>query len=120
MTLVDTSVWISHLRKPDRALLQLISDEEAAMHPFIVGELACGSFKDRAGALKTFRALPQAPVADEAEVHHLLETYRLWSTGMGWVDLHVLAAAAVAGWHLMTADAAMQRAAAKIGIPRSS
>jgi predicted nucleic acid-binding protein len=119
MTLVDTSVWISHFRKPDAALLQLLSGEKAGTHPFIVGELACGSFKDRAGTLGTLRDLPQAAIADEADVHHLLETYRLWSTGMGWVDLHVLAAAAATGWHLMTTDAAMQRAAAKIGIARA-
>jgi predicted nucleic acid-binding protein len=119
MTLVDTSVWISHFRRPDAALLQLLSGEKAGIRPFIVGELARGSFNDRAGALGTLRDLPQAAIADEADVHHLLETYRLWSTGMGWVDLHVLTAAAVAGWHLMTTDTAMAKAAAKVGIPRA-
>jgi len=53
------------------------------------------------------------------EVYYLLETYRLWSTSLGWVDLHVLTAAAVAGWHPMATDGAMQSAAAKIGIPRA-
>jgi predicted nucleic acid-binding protein len=117
MTLVDTSVWVSHFRKPDAALLRLLTGEGVGLHPFIVGELALGSFKDRTRALRSLKALPQIPTADEAEVHYLLETYRLWSTGVGWVDLHILAAAAAAGWGLMTADAAMQKAAAKIGIP---
>jgi hypothetical protein len=117
MTLVDTSVWISHFRKPDAALDQLLADRKAGIHPYAVGELACGNFKDRAGTLMELRALPQVPVADEAEVYSLLETYRLWGTGMGWIDLHLLAAAAEAGWRLMTTDRAMARAAAKLGIP---
>jgi predicted nucleic acid-binding protein len=118
MTLVDTSVWIDHFRKPDVALLQLLSDGRAGIHPFIVGELACGNFKDRAGALRSLQALPRISVAGDAELYYLLETYRLWGTGLGWVDLHVLASAAVSGWRLLTADHALQRAAAKVGIPR--
>ena len=117
MTLVDTSVWINHFRKPDTALLQLLAREMAGVHPYIVGEFACGSFKDREDTLSELRALPQAPVVDDAEVYYLLETYRLWGTGLGWVDLQVLTAAAVTGWRLMTADNALQRAAAKVGIP---
>ena len=118
MTLVDTSVWVNHFRKPDVALSQLLTDGDAGMHPFIVGELASGNLKDRTRSLGSFRSLPQAPVVDEAEVYYLLERYRLWGTGLGWVDLHVLAAAAVASWRLMTVHRAMDRAATKIGIPR--
>lgn len=117
MTLVDTSVWIDHFRKPEPALIQLLDNGMAGMHPHVLGELACGNLKDRDGTLRLLRALPQAPVANEAEVYYLLDTYRLWGTGLGWVDLHLLAAAAVAGWRLMTADDAMNRAAAKAGIP---
>jgi predicted nucleic acid-binding protein len=119
MILVDTSVWIGHFRKHDAALFQMLIDGRVGTHPFILGELACGNFKNRAGVLTALRALPAVPVADEAEAYYLLETYRLWGTGMGWVDLHVLTAAAVAGWRLLTFDAAMQRAAAKVGVPHT-
>ena len=117
MTLVDTSVWIAHFRRSDVAMLQLLNDGEAAVHPFIVGELACGTFKDRVRAIQSLQTLPQALVADEAELYYLLETYRLWGSGLGWVDLHVLASAALSGWRLLTADHALQKAAAKIGVP---
>ena len=54
-------------------------------------------------------ALPAAPIANENEVHHLLDSHRLWSTGLGWVDLHLLAAARLAGWKLLSADRTLQR-----------
>ncbi len=117
MTLVDTSVWINHFRKPEPALVQLLANGMAGIHPYVIGELACGSMKDRDRTLGLLKALPQVQVANDAEIYFLLDTYRLWGTGLGWVDLHLLAAAAVAGWHLMTADDAMNRAAAKTGIP---
>jgi hypothetical protein len=60
--------------------------------------------------------LPQTPIASENEVRHLLESSRLWGKGLGWVDLHLLAAAIVSGWGLFTADRALMRAASAIGI----
>jgi hypothetical protein len=117
MTLVDTPVWINHFRKPERELVQLLTNGLAGVHPYVVGELACGNLKDREQTLRLLRALPQARIAGEAEIYYLLDTHRLWGTGLGWVDLHLLASAALAGWHLMTADDAMKRAAAKAGIP---
>jgi hypothetical protein len=116
MTLVDTSVWIKHFRTPEPAPVQLLANGMAGIHPYVVGELACGSLKSRESTLRLLRALPQAPVANEAEIYYLLDTYRLWGAGLGWVDLHLLTAAALAGWRLMTADAVLNRAAAKAGI----
>lgn len=116
MTLVDTSVWINHFRKPDAALIQLLANGMAGVHPYVLGELACGNMKDRDTTLRLLKTLPQAPVANEAEVYYLLDTYRLWGTGLGWVDLHLLTSAAVAGWRLLTADGGMIKAAAKAGI----
>jgi hypothetical protein len=117
MTLVDTSVWINHFRKPEPGLVQLLKNGLAAVHPYVVGELACGNLKDREQTLRLLRDLPRAPVAGEAEIYYLLDTHRLWGTGLGWIDLNLLASAAVAGWHLMTADDAVKRAAVKAGIP---
>jgi predicted nucleic acid-binding protein len=117
MTLVDTSVWINHFRQTDAALVQLLTIGMAGVHPYVLGELACGNIKNRESVLRLLRALPQTPVANETEVYYLLETYRLSGTGLGWVDLHLLTATAVAGWRLMTADGGLNKAAAKAGIP---
>lgn len=117
MTLVDTSIWIDHFRKPEPALVRLLDKGTAGIHPFVVGELACGNLKDRSTILQLLRELPQAPVANEAEVYYLLDAYRLSGTGLGWVDLHILASAALGKWGLLSADSALNRAAVKAGIP---
>ena len=111
MTLVDTSVWANHFRSPQPDLVQLLNDGLAGIHPFVIGELAAGNVGDRAPTLADLAALPQARVASEAEVHHLLEVHRLWGTGLGWIDLHLLASAALSGWALLTADRALNQAA---------
>jgi predicted nucleic acid-binding protein len=116
MTLVDTSVWIDHFEHVDARLVDLLANRSAALHPFVIGELAAGNIKHRATTLGDLALLPQAPIANESEVHHLLEAHRLWSTGLGWVDLHLLAAALLAGWKLLTSDRAMKTAAQKLGI----
>src|ERR1041384_4139641 len=116
MILVDTSIWVNHFRKQDASLVQTLLDGQAAIHPFILGELACGTMRNRTQTLLDLRNLRQAPFATEAEVHHLLDAHRLAGSGLGWVDLHLLTSALLAGWSLSTADAAMQRTAARLGI----
>ncbi|HMC60595.1 MAG TPA: PIN domain-containing protein [Candidatus Solibacter sp.] len=121
MTLVDTSVWANHFRSPNVKLVAVIDAESAGMHPFVLGERALGNLKNRATVLDYLNRLPQAPLAQESEVHHLLESRRLWSsglggTGLGWIDLHLLASAAIAGWDLLTADRAMKKAAEALGL----
>ena len=116
MTLVDTSVFVNHFRRPHSALIKLLEDSSAGMHPFILGELACGNLKDRASTLGDLARMPQAPLATEGEVLHLLESRRLWGEGLGWVDVHLLASALLGGWDLLTADRTMQRAARRLGI----
>jgi predicted nucleic acid-binding protein len=118
MTLVDTSIWFDHFRKPEQALIQLLDQGTAGIHPFVVGELVCGNLKNRGTTLQLLGELPQAPLANEAEVYYLLDAYRLWGTGLGWMDLHILASAALAGWRLLSGDSTLNRAAAKAGIPR--
>jgi predicted nucleic acid-binding protein len=119
MTLVDTSVWANHFRSAEPDLMRLLEEGNVGMHPFVIGELAAGSLKNRASTLADFAALPQASIASEAEVHHLLESRRLWGTGLGWIDLHLLTSAMLAGWQLFTADRAMLKAAEKLGLTGS-
>jgi predicted nucleic acid-binding protein len=111
MTLVDTSVWIDHFRTSNEALVKLLENGLAGTHPFVIGELAAGNLKSRPTTLTYFRALPTIPVASEAEVHHFLESHRLWGLGLGWVDLHLLTAATIAGWTLLTVDRVLKAAA---------
>ena len=118
MTLVDTSVWANHFRSPQPTLVQLLNDGLAGGHPFVIGELAAGNLRNRAATLADLAALPQARVASEAEVHHLLEIHRLWGTGLGWIDLHLLASAALSGWTLLTADRVMNQTAQALGLDR--
>jgi predicted nucleic acid-binding protein len=116
MTLVDTSVWVNHFRHPQSNLIKLLEDSSASMHPFVLGELACGNLKHRALTLGDLAKMPEAPLATEGEAMHLLESRRLWGEGLGWVDVHLLASALLGGWDLLTADRAMERAARRLGI----
>jgi predicted nucleic acid-binding protein len=116
VVLVDTSVWIDHFRRGEAGLAQLLLDEEAGLHPFVLGEIAAGNLKDRAATLGLLASLPRASVAPESEVHHLLESRRLWGSGLGWVDLHLLASAMVGEWRLFTKDRALAKATAALGV----
>jgi hypothetical protein len=116
VVLVDTSAWVDHFRRGEAGLAQLLLDEEAGLHPFVLGEIAAGNLKNRVATLGLLATLPQASVAQESEVRHLLEARRLWGAGLGWVDLHLLASAMVGGWRLFTTDRALAKTAAALGI----
>lgn len=104
MILVDTSVWIDHLRIGNPRLKSLLHDERVLTHPFIVGELACGSVRHREEILGLLRALPEAHVAEHHEVLTFVESRRLYNRGIGWVDAHLLASALLSGAPLWTLD----------------
>ena len=115
--LVDTSVWVHHFQSADATLLALLDEDQVATHPFVIGEVACGNLKGRDRTLLDLHRLPQAPIADEIDVRHVLEAHRLWGMGLGWVDVHILAAAVLAGWGVFTADQAMAAATKRMGLP---
>ncbi len=91
MILVDTSVWIDHLRNGSAALGQALDQEQVMTHPFVIGELACGSLKNRRQFLDLLAALPPAAVASDDEVLLFIEHRRLMGKGIGYVDAHLLA-----------------------------
>ena len=91
MVLADTTIWIDHLRHGDQGLVGLLEDGRVAAHPFVVGELALGSLRRRSETLHLLRRLPQAIVATDDEVSLLIETSRLFSRGIGYVDAHFIA-----------------------------
>jgi predicted nucleic acid-binding protein len=116
MILVDTSVWASHLRSPEPRMQALLKNRSVLLHPFVLGELACGNLPKRAETIADLQKLPVAAVASELEVRHLLESASLWGTGLGWIDMHLLASALLEGTKLWTADRAMAVAAEKLGL----
>jgi predicted nucleic acid-binding protein len=103
--LVDTSVWVDHLRAYDPRLAALLNAGMVLAHPFVMGELALGSLRQRAVVLKALSDLPQAKVATESEVLHFITHHALFGRGAGYVDVHLLAAARLtAGTELWTHD----------------
>ena len=112
MILVDTSVWVDHLRSGDARLVDLLQRGDVAMHPFVVGEIACGSLSDRASILQLLRDLPAAVVAGDDEVLGFIERHLLHGKGIGYVDAHLLASVALtAGTSLWTGDKRLRLAA---------
>lgn len=116
MVLVDTAIWVSHLKKGDTGLKALLEDGEVLCHPFIIGELACGNLKNRAEILSLLQALPQAKVAGHDEVMEFIEIHRLSGAGLGYVDVHLLASALLSKATLWTTDKSLSAAAKKLGI----
>ncbi len=104
MILVDTSVWIDHLRNGNAELTVLLQQDEVLSHPFIIGELACGTLRNRTEILRLLRELPEARLAEHQEVLGLLESKRLWGCGIGWIDVHLLASALLSHSTIWTLD----------------
>jgi hypothetical protein len=102
--LVDTSVWVDHLRKNEVELQAHLNEGLVFCHPFVIGELACGNLKNRDEILSLLDALPKATVATHEEVMHLVSERTLFGKGLGWVDVHLLAAALLSDSSLWTRD----------------
>ena len=114
--LVDTSVWVEHLRRTHSRLVGLLDEGRVLLHPFIIGELACGKLENRAEILSLLRAVPSAGVAGHDEIIAFIENNRLMGKGLGYVDVHLLASAMLSDVHLWTQDKPLARAATEIGI----
>lgn len=97
MILVDTSVWIDHLRRREPTLTAMLDAGQILMHPFVLGELACGNLARRSEVLSLMQHLPQAAVATDAEALDFIERHGLMGRGIGYVDVHLLASVALVG-----------------------
>lgn len=111
MVLVDTSVWIDHLARGNRRLVELLNEGSVVCHPFVIGELSCGRLRNRQEILSLLAALPQARVAEHDELLRLIDRHRLYERGLGWVDIHLLGAALLSSCTLWTLDKALDRGA---------
>jgi predicted nucleic acid-binding protein len=116
MILVDTSVWIEHLRAGNDRLKTLLFDEQVLCHPFVIGELACGTLQKRGEILSMLKALPEAQLLEHEEVLSFLEVRRLYGRGIGWVDAHLLASTLLTGCSLWTFDEPLRRAGAALNL----
>ena len=116
MILIDSSVWIDHLRRAEGVVLSLLRDGEALTHPFIIGELALGSIKDRRAVIASLERIRYAPVATDDEVRALIEARALHGTGVGYIDAHLLAATLLAGATLWTSDKRLAAVARRLGV----
>ena len=117
MILVDTSIWVDHLRSKVVLLDRLLDEGDILSHPFVVGELGMGSMADRAKTLDGLRALPQATFAMDEEVQEFVERHQLFGRGFGYVDAHLLVSAQLTNEALLwTRDKRLFAAAEALGL----
>jgi len=117
--LADTSVWVHHLRSGDTRLVGALEAGRVCIHPFIVGEIACGDLKNRAELLGLLGHLPPATVATDAEARAFLERHKLMGRGIGFVDAHLLASAALSAAALWTHDRRLAAVATELKLAPS-
>ena len=116
MVLVDTSVWVAHLRDGTSGLEALLNEGHVLCHPFVVGELACGNLRNRSEILSLLHALPMAIHAEHEEAIQFLENYSLMGKGLGYIDVHLLASAILTKVPLWTLDKKLSEVSSKLGL----
>lgn len=114
--LADTSVWVDHLHRSDPKLRQCLEANQVGMHTWVLGELACGSLKNRKEILDCLTGLQAVPPARDAEVLGFIEREGLYGVGLGWVDVHLLAACKLANIPLWTRDKRLKKQAEELGL----
>jgi predicted nucleic acid-binding protein len=115
--LADTSVWVDHLRVGNHTLAELLDSGLVLAHPFVIGELALGRLHQRGTILEALSRLPRSVVATDAEVLAFIDGHALFGRGIGYVDVHLLAAVRLtAGSKLWTRDQRLLSAAEALGL----
>ena len=117
MILVDTAVWIDHLRRPLPELECMIDDEQVLTHPMVIGELACGNLADRERTLTGLKQLPDIGESSHADVLAFVESQELMGSGIGYVDAHLICSVLHQhGTRLWTRDSKLQKVAQELGL----
>jgi predicted nucleic acid-binding protein len=121
MILVDSTVWVDYLRRGDPKLADLLNAGLVWTHPFIIGEIALGSLRNRETILGALRDLPCATHASDNEVQSFIERQPLYSLGIGYIDAHLLAATRLTpGMKLWTRDRRLHEVASRLGLAEAS
>ncbi len=118
--LADTSIWVNHLREGEKHLIQLLEQGFVVCHPFIIGELACGSLKKRREIIQLLEALPVVNVLEHYEVMDFIESRKLMSKGIGYVDVHLLGSSLLSNTPLWTLDKSLKKSAKLLNIDYSN
>ncbi len=117
MILVDTSVWIDHLRTGEPTLVEALEHADVLMHPFVLGEIACGYLNSRREVLRLLGDLPAAPMTTDREVLEFIERRTLMGRGIGYIDVHLLGSVVLlAGTRLWTRDKRLATVAMELGL----
>lgn len=117
MILVDTSIWIDHFHVGDPILSALIAERRVVMHPFVIGEVAVGSLRNRSIVITMLSELPRAVAADDEEVLRFIADHALSGIGLAYVDVHLLAACRIGGTvRLWTRDRRLRGVAERLGV----
>ena len=117
MILVDSSVWVDHLRRGDTALSDLLGKSQVLTHTFVIGELALGNLRQRDIVLGALRDLPHALIAADTEVHIFIDRHALFGVGIGYVDAHLLAGTLLTpGTRLWTRDKRLRQIATRLNV----
>lgn len=116
MVLVDTSVWIDHFRNNNQNLSSLLLKGSVSMHEFILGELACGNFKNRNEIFSLLNNISTLPIVTIDEYLYFLDSNHLFGKGIGFVDIHLLASAKLSNIPIWTFDKRLKEISAILGV----
>ena len=116
MILVDTSVWIDHLRIGNQRLNEILIADEVVCHPMVIGELSCGNMHRRKEIIALLHALPVVDRVSDDEVLFFIEKHRLYGMGLGLIDMHLLAACSIGNIQLWTMDKRLLKVAINLGV----
>ncbi len=116
MILADTSVWVDHFRRSNSRLIRYLEEGVVGCHDFVIGELACGNFKNRQETLNLLRELPRLLPAQHEEALEFVDSHRLCGKGIGWIDIHLLASARLNRAKLWTLDKRLETVAAALDV----
>lgn len=112
---VDTSIWVDHFRMPNARLGSLISQRQIVQHPYVTGEIIVGNVSSRENTIWALRALPRLDPVAEDQFHAFLESMQVFGTGIGFVDVHLLAASTQQRAYLWTKDKWLDAQAQRLG-----
>lgn len=116
MIIVDTSVWVDHFRGKDTALDAVLANELELVHPFVFGELLLSGLPRNSAHRDALQSASQAPLASASEAAAFIDWANLAGTGVGYVDVHLLVSARLAGAKLLTHDQRLAIQAQRLGV----